>query len=162
MWAGEIWRDITGAALPRWGWSPCLCLLPLCVMTLDGEFCSLCSAFALTWELVLFSADALKSWCALDSSLKLWHVEVQDESLVTASEATNVQAHALSQGIHWQLPPIHSGNQFMDQEPEKRCGDGKSLYGRRAWSGPCLCCPLLCCLGGIPLPTPASFVTRSQ
>lgn len=89
-------------------------------MTLDGEFCSLCSAFALTWEPVLFSADALKSWCALDPSLKLWHMEVQDESLVTASEATNVQACAPSQGIHWQLPPIHSGNQFIDQEPEKR------------------------------------------
>lgn len=114
MWAGWLWRDITGAALLCWGCSPCLCLLPLGFLTVDGEFHSLCSVFAVIWELVLFSADALRSWCALDPSLKLWHME--DGSLVSVSEITN----APSREMHPEAAPlIYSGNQFMDQEPGK-------------------------------------------
>lgn len=103
MWAGWLWRDITGAALPSWGCSPCLCLLPLGVTTLDGEFHSLCSVFAVIWELVLFFADALRSWCALDPSLKLRHME--DGSLLSVSEVTNAQAPSHLRCTHGQLPP---------------------------------------------------------
>lgn len=41
-------------------------------------------------------SDALRNWCALDPSLKLWHLEGWDGTLVSVSEATNVQARAPS------------------------------------------------------------------
>lgn len=71
-------------------------MLPLYGLTLGGNFYLLCLLFALIWEAVLLSTDAPKWWCPLNPSLQLRDMEIQDESLVTVSEATNAQAHAVT------------------------------------------------------------------
>lgn len=149
------WVDLEGhhrSCPTQLGLEPLPVFASPCVLILDGEFCSLCSVFALIWEFVLFSADALSSWCVLNPCLKLWHVEVQDESLVSVSEATNVQARAPSRVrcITGSSPsPICSSWTKSQRNPEemaKVCMAGEpgqdpafAVTALLSWRNPSLC-----------------------